>query len=235
MRAAIGLIALCVAGIACDSKGKDCNTVIDAINVAVERIKQNQVRDGDAKQMVADFKTFAQIVGEEAGRIGALSIEHAELRAMRDDYVRMANDTVAAAHELIAAMEAMHGATEQAEQLQKELQGTMDALEKACAGASCLEVMQRIAKTDDGGGDDAKLLANLVSLAADLAVWKTKNAAVDAAIAAHAQKTKALAEALGRMKEAETKGDAAQKKLDEATGREDPLVDKINALCGAGG
>ena len=36
-----------------------------------------------------------------------------------------------------------------------------------------------------------------------------------------------------RMIEAETKADGAMKKLDKATDKEDPLVEKINKFCGA--
>lgn len=234
MRRVLSLIALLSVGIACDSKGKDCTAVIDAINVAVERIKHNQVGESDPEKMVADFKVFAKTVEEEAGRIDALPIENAELKTMRGEYVAMANATVGAANELIAAMDAMRSATGKAEKLQKELTATMSEMEKACVGSICLEVMQRIAKTD-AGEDDSKLVAELESLAADLSRLQTKNAAVNAAVAAHAQKTKELAEALASMKEAEAKGDLAQKKLDEATAREDPLVDKINGFCGARG
>ena len=231
MRFIVGLAALLTLT-ACDSKFKNCNTLIDGINVAVERIKKAEVNDADPKKMVEQFKNFAKIVKEESGRISKLEVKNEELATMRSDYVKMADDTVVAANKLIGAMDEMIAATTKAEQLQKDLDKTMGDLEKACTGATCIKVMKRIASTD-ASGDDEKLAAELKSLAADLAAMKTGKDNVDKAVAAHAAKTKELGDALTSMKSAEKKGDDAQKELDEVTNREDPLVNKINKFCGA--
>jgi hypothetical protein len=226
------LVLTCATVPACGTKVQDCNKVIGAINNAVERIKAVEMNAKELDKSIEQMKAFATIVQEEANRLRALQIGTVELQQHVDAYLAMTTETVAAAKEIVMAMEGVLAATAKAKKLQKDLEASMNGLEKACKGSTCLKVMKRIAKTN-APEDDDKLAAELDGLAADLAAMKTGKDKVDAAVAAHAANTKALADTLREMKLAQQTGDAAQKQLNGATDKEEPLIKEINALCGA--
>ncbi len=156
----LGLFITLLATTGCDSKFKDCQTVIDAINASVERIKKADVGGSEPEKMAKQFQAFATIAEEEAGKLGKIEVETKELGGMVEEYATMAKEVAQAAKDLAGAM----------------------------------EDLTKIAKEAE---------------------------------------SKPNPDLLTKMKAVEKVGDKAQKDLDAATSKEDPLVDKINKFCGA--
>ena len=223
--------------VGCDKKVEECNTVIDKINASVEKLKKaEKAPSGKPEQMAKDLKAYAEVAKTEAGELGKIEVTTAELQKHVDEYQAMAEEVAEAALEVADASEALAKMVGDLEKIQKDWEAKMKDVQTACTSPAgdCKAVMQQMAKIPTGSPDDEKYGDDLDKWAKGLESVEIKDDKLKTAVAAFAKVAKEQAGLVRKMKQAETKGDAAMKKLDKATDKEDPLVDKINKLCGAG-
>ena len=143
----LGLFITLLATTGCDSKFKDCQTVIDSINASVERIKKAEVGGSEPEKMAKQFQDFAKIAEEEADKLGGIKVETPELKGMVDEYATMAKEVAGAAKELAGAMEELTKIAKDAEtkpspdllDKMKEVEKKGDAAQKKLDAATSKE------------------------------------------------------------------------------------------------
>jgi chromosome segregation ATPase len=232
------LVALAASGLlGCDKKVEECNTVIDKINASVEKLKKaEKAPSGKPEEMAKDLKAYAEVAKAEAGELAKIEVTTAELQKYVDEYQTMAEEVAEAALEVATASETLAKMVGDLEKIQKDWESKMKDVQEACTSPAgeCGTVMKQMTKIPTGSPDDKKYADELEKWGKGLEGIEIKDEKLKTAVAAFAKVAKDQAGLVRKMKEAETKGDGAMKKLDKATDKEDPLVNKINAFCGAG-
>lgn len=236
--AAAGLIVAFATSalIGCDKKVEECNTVIDKINASVEKLKKaEKTPAGKPEQMAKDLKAYAEVAKAEAGELGKIKVTTPELQKYVEEYQKMAQEVADAALEVANASESLAKMVGDLEKIQKDWEAKMKDVQSACStpAGDCTKVMQEMTKIPSGSPDDKKFADDLEKWAKGLEAIEVKDDKLKTAVAGFAKVAKDQAALIRKMKESEGKGDAAMKKLDKATDKEDPLVDKINKFCGA--
>lgn len=236
--ATASIIIACALGslCGCDKKVDECNAVIDKINGSVEKLKKaEKAPSGKPEQMAKDLKAYAEVAKTEAGELGKIEVTTGELQKYVDEYQAMAEEVAEAALDVANASESLAKMVGDLEKIQKEWESKMKDVQAACTSPAgdCGAVMKQMTQVPTGSPDDKKYADELDKWAKELEAVEVKDDKLKTAVTAFAKVAKDQAGLVRKMKEAETKGDAAMKKLDKATDKEDPLVEKINKFCGA--
>jgi chromosome segregation ATPase len=230
-------LAVATAGIfGCDKKAEECNTVIDKINASVDKLKKaEKAPSGEPEQMAKDLKGYAQVAKAEAAELAKIKVTTPELQKHVEEYQQMAQDVADSALAVAGASESLATLVGDLEKVQKDWEAKMKDVQTACSSPAgeCTQVMQEMTKIPTGSPDDKAFADELDKWAKGLEGVEITDAKLKTAVAAFAKVAKDQSALIRKMKDAEAKGDAAMKKLDAATEKEDPLVDKINEFCGA--
>ena len=213
----------------CDSTEEDCRTLVTKLNGSVDRLRPARVDAGPPEKVTASMRRFGDALSREADTLAALAIRSPELVTQRDAYVDVTRRTSATAIAWADAVDALARARDEADVARTVLEKGLDELEEHCAGSTCHEIVQRMARLTEAPGD--LLPKELDALADDLGRVTTELPAIDATLARHREAVRRLAAAIRTMREAKEETEQHRKALDHAATRESQLVDRINGIC----
>jgi hypothetical protein len=214
----------------CDSKVKECNSVIDVVNDTVGKMGavEAKMATDDPAELVAGTKEFVGLVKGASENIGKLEITNEGLKPHVAAYKKMLDDVAAAAEGMVGDLEGVSSLD--TEGVSKKLDTLMGDLQKACATES--EDCNKVAGALEGGGQldaaSAKDMAGKLE-ALEITDENLKKIVTDSAAAA-----KEFATTVESAESLDKKLSEGAAKLDAAAAAEDSVVDAINQYCGAG-
>lgn len=218
------------------SKRRDCQTVIDNINKSVEKLQKAETTSSKDPAVIAQaFAAYAELAEAEAAEIDKIRIDNQELNGYLTEYQAMAKEVAAGATKFSRIMNEVNQLSQDLERANAALKTSEKAVIAACAGGSddCGKVDQARRKAPQGTHDDEQMAAKLNEFIKELEGLELNDDKVKTALGAYIKVVKTQADLLEKRAKAMKEGDAANKQLDEAAAKEDPLVTKINSFCEA--